>query len=150
MTNTQQLQEKNIPDPIIEQFIEDKHVPTLKTAPINISLCTKCNCMTHKVCGKCAALELSTAIESAKQVERERTFKNVGSWHKVPVIDSDTNSCVTCGHEGVLVRGRYPGTDNRYTCPVCCLEIIESILDSCNNREAKQDTLTPQSTEENT
>lgn len=86
-------------------------------------------------------------IEEGKEI----AYKNVGSWHKVPIrkgmkmtrnIDGTgglmSAGCEVCGGRLVYVRGRYPGDKKRKMCPTCALEIIESILDNCNNRQAAQ------------
>ena len=81
----------------------------------------------------------------------EETFKKVGSWYKVPIrkgmamtmvenIDRIDRliggGCEVCGGKLVMIRGRHPGGDKRQVCPTCAVEIIESILDNCNNRQA--------------
>lgn len=102
---------------------------------------------------------LKKAIKSHLQSEidkaRSEVYKNVGSWYKVPIrtetiklevpagIDKDMpeggfvdmKGCGTCGGELVYIRGRHPGADNRRVCPTCAIEILESILSNCNNRE---------------
>lgn len=86
-------------------------------------------------------------LHGVRETEDE-TFKKVGSWYKLPLrkgMSSTTvkglgkfrgGGCEVCGGKLVMVRGKYPGTDKRKTCPTCALEIIEQILDNCNNRQA--------------
>lgn len=45
-----------------------------------------------------------------------------------PLIpDNSKERCNVCGGEMVLIRGKYPGTDKRYTCPSCTAERLEQI-----------------------
>lgn len=44
-----------------------------------------------------------------------------------PMIEIKDNQCNVCGGEMVLIRGKYPGNDKRYTCPTCTCERLEQI-----------------------
>lgn len=79
---------------------------------------------------------------------KNEVYKNIGSWYKVPIREgmkpeavkglgnSKGGGCEVCGGSLVMIRGRHPQEANRQVCPTCAVEIIESILDNCNNRQA--------------
>ncbi len=103
----------------------------------------------HEAMVKKYAKLLEQRDATAHAVGREEAFKNVGSWYKAPIRKGMTMTknidgtgglvdagCEVCGGKLVMVRGRHPGEENRQTCPTCALDIIEGILDSCNNRQA--------------
>jgi hypothetical protein len=88
--------------------------------------------------------DLATLIQESN----EEVYKNVGSWYKVPIrqgMKSDYvgglgkfkgGGCEVCGSKLVKIRGRNPQEKPRKVCPNCAVEIIEGILDKCNNRQA--------------
>ena len=67
---------------------------------------------------------------------REETFKNVGSWYNLPKYKNFNGGCSVCGSKPVKIRGKYPHEPKRLICPTCTREVLESILDGCNNRQA--------------
>jgi len=72
-------------------------------------------------------------ILSALEEQRKEGYKNVRSWFKsfnYPALDKDSKRCGVCGGKVYLIRGRYPHTPKRKACPVCAVEIIESIVDN--------------------
>lgn len=105
---------------------------------------------TDRLMGIIQAL-ITTHEQQARREGVEETFKNVGSWYKVPIRegmkaesvkglgDFKGGGCEVCGGTLVEIRGRHPKESNRKVCPTCAVEIIESILDNCNNRQAYTD-----------
>ena len=80
---------------------------------------------------------------------REEVYKNVGGWYKVPIRKDvkyemgkellgvrKGGGCEVCSGKLVTIRGKYPRDKKRKVCPTCATEIIEQILDNCNNRVA--------------
>ncbi len=96
--------------------------------------------------------KIQTLIANREKEAEEKTFKIVGSWYKVPIRQgmkptnvkglglSAGGGCEVCGGALVKVRGRHPGEDDRQVCSTCAVEILESILDNCNNRQACSET----------
>lgn len=48
--------------------------------------------------------------------------------HK-PLPPEPIELCGICGGKQIYIRGRYPHTDNRLTCPTCCQERLDQIRD---------------------
>jgi len=94
--------------------------------------------------------ELRRVEANAKEV----AYANVGSWHKLPFRKGlltktikglgilKGGGCEVCGGKLVVIRGRHPGENKRKICPTCAFEILESIMDSCNNRQTCSSQLT--------
>jgi len=92
--------------------------------------------------------ELELACTEMVEGEKEKVYRNVGSWYKVPIRKgskpmevkglgiSEGGGCEVCGGSLVMIRGKHPKEPDRKVCPTCAVEIIESILDNCNNRQA--------------
>lgn len=57
----------------------------------------------------------------------------------LPQIDEDAfkNRCNVCGDDLVYIRGKYPHTDKRQTCPTCTTERLEQINEISNKDYGK-------------
>lgn len=57
------------------------------------------------------------------------TKPNTDTISSKPVIDEDAfkNRCNVCGGDLVYIRGKFPNTDKRLTCPTCTTERLEQI-----------------------
>lgn len=57
----------------------------------------------------------------------------------LPQIDEDAfkNRCNVCGDDLVYIRGKYPNTDKRPTCPTCTTERLEQISEISNKDYGK-------------
>lgn len=53
------------------------------------------------------------------------------------IDEAPENRCNVCGGEMVLIRGRYPKEDKRYTCPTCVTERLEQINEISSNHYGK-------------
>ena len=73
--------------------------------------------------------------EGEKEFEEGKLqgYKNVRSWFdnfNYPFLKEDSKTCGVCGGKLTTIRGRYPHTPKRKTCPTCSMEILESIVDN--------------------
>ena len=58
----------------------------------NISLCPKCNCMTHKVCGKCAIQSERQRILDLPVMKMETNWSDNYGYHNVPSDEQITRN----------------------------------------------------------
>jgi len=96
-----------------------------------------------KIMKKWLSSTLAEARKEGIEEGKEIGYKNVGSWYKLPEyvvfkgqLGKGRGGCSVCGGKPVLIRGRYPHTPKRRICPTCTREVLESIMESCNNRTA--------------
>lgn len=96
--------------------------------------------------------KLSECWDVAREEGKEQGYKNVGRWYKLPEYKEMTATknidgsgglvncgCSTCGGRPVTIRAAHPGLPDREICPTCTREVLESILNNCNNRAAQTD-----------
>lgn len=74
----------------------------------------------------------------------EQGIRNVGKWYKLPdELLWEAGQCGVCGcTSGIIkVRGRHPREPERKVCGQCAREVLESIIEGCNNRDAARNAL---------
>lgn len=85
-------------------------------------LTQKCQCPCHKTSPPsekcfCGGSDLAGHIATEGHTE-----------HKpFPEFSAEVESCAGCGGKKVLIRGKRPGDDKRYVCPICLAERMDSI-----------------------
>ena len=77
---------------------------------------------------------LSRREEEVREEAKEEVYKNIGGWYNLPEYKDFNGGCSVCGGKSVEIRGGCPHTPKRTICPTCTREVLEDILDSCNNR----------------
>ena len=54
-----------------------------------------------------------------------------------PPAGMPSEGCGVCGGKTALIRGRYPGRDNRRVCPTCLADRVETIREMLTPNEPK-------------
>jgi hypothetical protein len=86
---------------------------------INNSLCETC-----KIVRDCKVRFSTMGIISKCGI-----YEPVCTCDKLKPSWTEGLGCGICGGKQVLIRGRYPQTENRLVCPTCCQERLEQIRD---------------------